>query len=106
MVKWSEMKRASDVILAVWPHYRPLFERWFMQELVDKRELAPLWRERLVPGDNDTVFADHYPDRETAVAAANALNPSLRQTLAARAIDPVVKRSLELKIDKALQAKE
>jgi hypothetical protein len=106
MVKWSEMKRTSDVILAVWPHYRPLFERWFMQELVDKGELAPLWRERLVPGDNDTVFADHYPDRETAVAAANALNPSLRQTLAARDIDPIVKRSLTLKIDKALQAKQ
>lgn len=106
MVKWSEMKRASDDILVVWPHYRPLFERWFMQELVDKGELAPLWRERLVPGDNDTVFADHYPDRETAVAAANALNPSLRQTLAARDINPIVKRSLTLKIDKALQAKQ
>lgn len=106
MVKWSEMKRASDVVLAVWPHYRPLFERWFMQELVDKGELAPIWRERMVPGDNDTVFADHYPDRETAVAAANALNPSLRQTLSARDIDLVVKRSLALKIDKALQAKQ
>ncbi len=59
MVKWSEMKRASDTILAVWPQYRPLFERWFMQELVDKDEFAPAWRERLVPGDNDGVFADH-----------------------------------------------
>ncbi|MBP7340205.1 hypothetical protein [Niveispirillum sp.] len=53
------MKRASDTILAVWPQYRPLFERWFMQELVDKDEFAPAWRERLVPGDNDGVFADH-----------------------------------------------
>jgi hypothetical protein len=78
MVKWSELKRASDVALAVWPHYRPLFERWFMQEL-DKGELAPIWRERMVPGDNDTVFADHYPEREAAIAAANALNPTLRQ---------------------------
>jgi hypothetical protein len=106
MVKWSELKRASDVVLAVWPHYRPLFERWFMQELIDKGELAPMWRERMVPGDNDTVFADHYPDREAAIAAANVLNPTLRQALSARAMDPVVKRSLELKIDKALQAKQ
>ncbi|WP_176715613.1 hypothetical protein [Thioclava sp. SK-1] len=40
MVKWSELKRASDTILAVWPHYQPLFERWFMQELVYKDEHA------------------------------------------------------------------
>ncbi|MBN9603066.1 MAG: hypothetical protein J0G33_09060 [Afipia felis] len=106
MVKWSELKRASDIVLAVWPHYRPLFERWFMQELIDKGELAPIWRERMVPGDNDTVFADHYPDREAAIAAANALNPTLLQALSARSLDPIVKRSLELKIDKALQAKQ
>ena len=72
MVKWSELKRASDIILAVWPHYRPLFERWFMQELVDNDELAPTWRERYVPGDNDAVFSDHYPDREAAVKAADS----------------------------------
>lgn len=106
MLKWSELKRASDVVLAVWPHYRSLFERWFMRELVGKGELAPIWRERMVPGENDTVFADHYPDREAAIAAANALNPALRQALSARAMDPVAKRSLELKIDKALQAKQ
>ncbi|MEW6150890.1 MAG: hypothetical protein AB1745_23140 [Pseudomonadota bacterium] len=105
MVKWSELKRASDVVLAVWPHYRPLFERWLMQELIDKGELAPIWRERMVPGENDRVLSDHYPDRESAIAAANALNPTLRQALSGRAMDPVVKRSLELKIDKALQAK-
>ena len=87
MLKRSELKRSSDTVLAVWPHYRPLHERWFMQELVDKGELAPIWRERMVPGENDSVFADHYPNRETAVAAANALNPSLRQTLTARDID-------------------
>jgi hypothetical protein len=106
MLKWSEMKRASDIVLAVWPHYRPLHERWFMQELIDKGELAPTWRERMVPGDNDSVFADHYPDREAAVAAANAFNPTLRQGLAARDMKAAVKRSLELKIDKALQAKQ
>ncbi len=106
MVKWSELKRASDIVLAVWPHYRPLFERWLMQELIDKGEFAPVWRERMVPGENDRVLADRYPDRGAAIAAANALNPTLRQALSARAMDPVVKRSLELKIDKALQGKQ
>ncbi|TDX21117.1 hypothetical protein [Rhodovulum visakhapatnamense] len=105
MVKWSELKRASDTILAVWPHYQPLFERWFMQELVYKDELALTWRERYVPGDNDTILSDHYPDREAAVKAADALNSSLKQALSTRSMDDVVKRSLELKIDKALQAK-
>lgn len=106
MIKWSEMKRASDVILAIWPYFRPLHGRWFMQELADKGDLPPVWRDRFIPGDNDSVFADHYPDRPTAVAAANALNPSLMDALAARAIDPLLRRSLELKVDKALQAKQ
>lgn len=56
MVKWSELKRASDVVLAVWPHYRPLFERWLMQEFIDKGELAPVWRERMVPGENERLY--------------------------------------------------
>ncbi|GAA4771515.1 hypothetical protein GCM10023219_17910 [Stakelama sediminis] len=105
-MKWSELKRASDTILAVWPNYRPLHERWFMQELVDKGELAPIWRERMVPGDNDAVFADHYPDRDTAIAAADALNPTLRAALSGRAMDSVAKRSLQLKVEKALQSKQ
>jgi hypothetical protein len=106
MIKWTGLKRSSDIILAVWPHYRPLHERWYMQELVDKGELPPTWRERWRPDENDEVFADHYPDRMSAVVAANALNPTLRQALAARDVEPVVKRSLELKIDKALQSKQ
>ena len=106
MLKWSEFGRAADVILAVWPHYRSRYEHWGMQELVDNGELAPTWRERLVPGDDDRILADHYPDQKSAVAAASALNPMLRQALASRLIEPVVKRSLEMKIDKALQAKQ
>lgn len=106
MVKWTDLNRSSDNILAVWPHYQPLHERWFMQELVDKGEFAPAWRMRMVPGENDAVFTDHYPDLPSAIAAADALNPALRQMLTAREMDAVIKRSLELKIDKALQSKQ
>jgi hypothetical protein len=106
MLKWSELKRTSDVVLAVWPHYRPLFECWFMQELVYEDDLMPAWRERMVPSDGDTVRSEHYPDRDTAIAAANALNPTLKQAITAQAPDPVARRSLELKVDKALQAKQ
>ncbi len=104
-MKWTDLNRSSDITLAVWPHFRPLYERWFMQELVDKGESAPVWRERMVPGENDRIFADHYPDLASALSAANALNPILRQALTTRVMDPAVKRSLELKIDKALQSK-
>lgn len=106
MVKWSDLNRSSDVILAVWPRYRPLHERWFMQEFVDNGDSSPTWRDRLVPGDGDTVFADHYPDRGSAISAAETLNVSLRQVFSARTMDDSLKRSLELKIDKTLQAKQ
>jgi len=106
MLKWTDLRRSSDTVLAVWPQYRPLHERWFMQELVDKGEFSPTWRDRMVPGENDAVFVDHYADRESASAAANALNPILRQALIACEMDTVAKQSLELKIDKALQSKQ
>lgn len=106
MLKWSELNRTGDTVLAVWPYYRPLHERWFMQELIDKGDLPPLWRDRMIPGDNDSVRSDHYPDRETAIAAALELNPVLRAAFAARPMEPFAKRSLELKIDKATQAKQ
>ncbi|MGB5950746.1 MAG: hypothetical protein WBG82_15630, partial [Parvibaculum sp.] len=66
----------------------------------------PIWRERMVPGENDSIFADHYPDRNAALAAANKLNPIFRAALSDRVMDPVSKRSLELKVEKALQAKQ
>lgn len=103
MLKWSEMKRSRDTILAVWPTYKPLHGKWFMQELVEKDDLAPKWRDRYVPADNDSVRSDHYPDRDAAIAAADALNPTLRNGLSIS--DPDRRRSIELKIDKALQAK-
>lgn len=52
------------------------------------------------------ALADHYPDRDTAIAAADALNPTLRAALSGRAMDLVAKRSLQLKVDKALQSKQ
>lgn len=104
-MKWSELKRASNTILAICPSTARCTKRWFTQELVDKGELAPVWRERMVPGENDAAFADHYPDRDAAVAAANKFNPTLRAALSGLAMDSVDKRSLELMVDKALQAK-
>ena len=105
MLRWSEMKRSSDTILAVWPFYKPLFGMWFMQELVDKDDLPPKWRDRFIPCENDGVRADLFPDCDAAIAAADVLNPILRKELSTRVSDPDKRRSIELKIDKSLQAK-
>jgi hypothetical protein len=35
-MKWGDNKRDFDTILAVWPNYQPLRERWIMLELVDQ----------------------------------------------------------------------
>lgn len=104
-MKWSDLKRSLDVILAVWPEYKPLHERWFMQELVYRENLAPTWRDRYVPDESDNVFSDQYPDRASAIASAKKLNLLLKQQISERSLDPAIKRSLELKIDKAVQAR-
>jgi hypothetical protein len=104
MLTWSGLGRSADGILAVWPHYRPLHERWFMRELVEKGEHPPVWRERMLPGPDDRVLSDSYPNWASAIFAAQSLNPTLRQALTTRAMEPILKRSLELKVDKALQA--
>ena len=75
-MKWSNLKRSSDIILAVWPDYKPLHERWFMQELVYKGNLAPAWRDRLLPDESNNIVSDHYLDRATAITSANKVNPS------------------------------
>lgn len=106
MIKWTDLNRFSDNILAVWPYYKPLHERWFMEELVENGELNPSWRDRLIPGQNNSVRSDNYPDRLSAICAAESMNLTLKHLLADRNLNPVIKRSLELKIEKALQSKK
>lgn len=106
MLKWSDLKRSRDDILAVWPVFKPLHGRWFMQELVEKGKLPPAWRDRYVQGEGDSVQSEHYPDRTSATASATAFNPQLRTALSARLTDPFQRRSLELKADKGLQSKQ
>jgi hypothetical protein len=35
-MKWGDSARGFDTALAVWPNYRPLFDNWLMQELVEQ----------------------------------------------------------------------
>ncbi|MET4043785.1 hypothetical protein ABIC03_005506 [Bradyrhizobium sp. RT6a] len=105
-MKWGDNARDFDAALAVWPYYRPLFDNWLMQELVEHGDKAPVWRHRRVPTDNGRVRGDVYPDRETALSAAATLNQTLHDALAAREMDSVRKRSLQLKVAKNLQSSE
>lgn len=73
-MKWGDNARDFDRPLAVWPHYRPLFDNWLMQELVEQGDRAPVWRDRRVPSENGRVRGDVYSDRETARSAAATLN--------------------------------
>jgi len=106
MVKWGDSPRDFDTILAIWPVYKPRFQRWVMLELVDHGDLPPAWRDRRVPTESQNVKMDVYSDRAAAMEAAELINPSLANALAARDMEEVAKRSLQLKVSKALQAKE
>ncbi|RXT54158.1 hypothetical protein [Bradyrhizobium betae] len=105
-MKWGDNPRDFDTALAVWPNYRPLFDNWLMQELVEQGDQAPIWRDRRVPAEDGHVRGDVYPDREAARSATATLNQTLRDTLAAREMDATKKHSLQLKVAKNLQSKE
>lgn|GEM_PF-369828 len=106
MITWTDLKRTDDVVLAVWPHYKPLHSKWFMYELVAKDNFQPFWRLRYLRRENDRVSVDHYADREAAVTAADLLNVELKLVLEDREINAQNKKSLQLKTEKALQSKK
>jgi hypothetical protein len=105
-MKWGDNIRDFDTALAVWPHYRPLFDNWLMQELVEQGDKAPIWRDRRVPTENGSVRGDVYPDRDAALSAAATLNRTLHDALAVREMDAARKLSFQLKVAKNLQSKE
>ncbi|MGM4929645.1 hypothetical protein [Tardiphaga sp. 619_E2_N8_5] len=105
-MKWGDNPRDFDTALAVWPNYRPLFDNWLMQELVEQGDQAPIWRDRRVPTEDGRVRGDVYPDREAARSGAAVLNQTLHDALAAREMDATKKHSLQLKVAKNLQSKE
>jgi hypothetical protein len=105
-MKWGDNARDFDAALAIWPNYRPQFNNWLMQELVEQGDQAPTWRDRRVPTEDGRVRGDVYSDYEAASAAAAILNPKLHDALSARDMDATKKRSLQLKVAKSLQSKE
>jgi hypothetical protein len=103
-MKWGDNVRDFDTALAVWPNYRPLYDNWLMQELVEQGDTAPIWRGRRVPTENGHVRGDVYLDRKAAMSAAATLNQTLHDALSAREMDTAKKKSLQLKVAKNLQS--
>lgn len=106
MIRWGDSQRDHASILAIWPSYRPLHDRWFMVELVETGDGGVRWRDRRIPSEEGWVKMDIRPDRDTAVSTAEALNPSLAAALAAREMDATDKTSLTLKVRKALHSRQ
>lgn len=106
MLEWGDQKRDHDPILAVWPSYRPLWGRYLMMELVATEEGGVRWRDRRIPHERGGVRMDHHPDRDTALASAESLNPKLATALEVRDMPEPDKTSLTLKVRKALQSRQ
>lgn len=105
-MKWGESQRDFDTILAVWPSYEPLTGIWQMQELAVGKIVKPKWRDRRVPGSHGSVKMDWYRDAEAAFEASSSLNARCAAELQLSPIEEHIRRSLQLKASKALQAKD
>lgn len=106
MVLWSQLKREDDIVVAVWPEYRPLYERWFVEEMVLREGKSPLWRDRYVETPDGHVKADVFEDLQAALRHVSELNRRLRADIPARLSDAIEIRSTELKADKAVQSRK
>ncbi|MBA1143087.1 hypothetical protein [Mesorhizobium neociceri] len=105
-MKWGESKRDFDTILAVWPSYEPLLGIWQMEELAVGKTGAPKWRDRRVPTPSGGVKLDIFSDVDAAFTAAASTNARYASELRLSSIQEELRRSLQLKASKALQAKE
>lgn len=105
-MKWGASKRDFDVALAVWPVADRSRDVWWMEELIEQSDGSVKWRDRRVPTESGHDRVDIHRDLASAKASAVALNPICAAQLAAHDIDLFAKASLQLKVRKALQAKE
>ena len=105
-MKWGDSKRDFDIILAVWPSYEPLHGNWRMQELAVNKLGAPKWRDRRIPTPSGGVQMDFYSNAEVAFAASISLNARYASELQLSSIEEDLRRSLQLKVSKAMQVKE
>ncbi|MFV1463168.1 MULTISPECIES: hypothetical protein [unclassified Phaeobacter] len=99
------MKRRLDTILAVAPTYDPYYQTWRVEELVFNGEDRPTWRMRLVPTNEGFVRMDRYDDIESMRSYIEALNNSLSEEVGKIGLSGAEQSSLNLKVEKAVQAK-
>ena len=105
-MKWGDNPRDFDIPLAIWPVPDRAHDTWWMQELIEQSDGSVKWRDRRVPTESGYVRLDIHRELAPAMQSVETLNPQFAAKLAERDLDLVSKRSLELKVRKALQARE
>lgn len=105
-MKWGDNPRDFDVPLAIWPLADRAHDTWWMQELIEQSDGSVKWRDRRVPTDSGNVRLDIHRDLATAKASVESLNPIFSAELALRDMETQAKNSLQLKVRKALLARE
>lgn len=106
MATMSDLNRDEATILAVWPSFQQYQERWFMEVLVENDDASLSWRDSVLKDDNGRHFSESYDDKEAAVRSAIDRNFVLEARVEAKTLDPLLKKSLQLKILKSLQSKQ
>lgn len=105
-MRWGDSARDHDVVLAAWPSYRPLLDRWLLEELVEAPPGEVRWRDRRIPTDDGFVRMDVHATAAEAEARARDLNEEFGHALRARQMPLDAQTSLLLKVEKHLQAKQ
>lgn len=105
-MKWGDSNRDHDTILAVWPSCEPLSGIWQIQELAVAKAGTPKWRDRRVATASGGVKMDRYLNAEDALIESAMLNERYALELQLSQIEEHLRRSLQFKASKALQAKE
>ena len=105
-MKWGDNPRDFDVPLAIWPVPDRAHDTWWMQELIEQSDGSVKWRDRRVRTESGNVRLDIHRELASAMQLAETLNPLFAAKLVERDLDPISKKSLQLKVRKALQARE
>lgn len=105
-MKFIDLKRSNDKVLAVWPEYWPWFDKWFMIEFVKKAEEKPFWRSRYIEDERGFAKADWYEEELSARAVADELNPTFLASIDMMDFPTEIKDSLRLKAIKATHSKQ
>ena len=94
-------------MFAVWPKYRAFYDQWTLEELASPNDNQSLsWRRRLIRNDMGRVTIPLFKDEQQARTETASLNQAFATALDISPMDATSKLSLQIKVEKRLQAKK